>query len=114
MSEPLWLTTAGVLSFSGMAWLALAMDVHWGQVMHRDARAVAPRRRLLRALGAGALLLSLLACLAADRPSMAVLVWTLLLTGAALGVAFTLTWRPHWLRPWAGSASLNPTNVRPD
>jgi len=101
MSEALWLTTASVLSFSGMGWLALAMDVHWGQVMHQDAGAVEPRRRLLRALGAGALLLSLLACLAADRPSMAVLVWTLLLTGGALSVAMVLSHRPRWLAPLA-------------
>ena len=101
MSEALWLLLAAALSFSGMAWLALAMEVHWGQVMHRHAdEAQGPRRRL-RALGAGALLLSLLACLSADRPSMAVLVWTMLLAGSALGVGQLLAWRTHWLRHWA-------------
>ena len=30
MSEVLWLIAAAALSFSGMAWLALAMEVHWG------------------------------------------------------------------------------------
>jgi hypothetical protein len=33
MSEVLWLIAAAALSFSGMAWLAPAMEVHWGQVM---------------------------------------------------------------------------------
>lgn len=103
MSEALWLLLAAVLSFSGMAWLALAMEVHWGQVMHRHAdEALRPRKRL-RALGAAALLLSLLVCGAADRPSMAVLVWTMLLAGSALGVGQLLAWRTHWLRPWASA-----------
>jgi hypothetical protein len=32
---------------------------------------------------------------------MAVLVWTMLLAGSALGVGQLLAWRTHWLRPWA-------------
>ncbi len=104
MSEALWLVLAAALSFSGMAWLALAMEVHWGQVMPRPA-AEAPRARLtLRVLGAAAVLLSLPACLMVDRPSMAVLVWVMLLAVAAVLVALTLAWRARALRllwPWA-------------
>ena len=37
MSEALWLILAAALSYAGMAWLALAMDAHWGRVMHRPA-----------------------------------------------------------------------------
>lgn len=103
MSETLWLLLAAALSFSGMVWLALAMEVHWGQVMHRHAdEALGPRRRL-RALGAAALLLSLLACLTADRPSMAVLVWVMLLAVAAASVAMVLSRRPRWLSLWCGT-----------
>jgi hypothetical protein len=101
MSEALWLLLAAALSFSGMAWLALAMEVHWGQVLHRHAEDAQRPRRRLRALGAAALLLSLLACGAADRPSMAALVWIMLLAGNALGVAMLLSRRPRWLAPWA-------------
>ncbi|MBA4194804.1 MAG: DUF3325 domain-containing protein [Comamonadaceae bacterium] len=100
MSEALWLTTAAALSFSGMAWLALAMEVHWGQVMHRPAAEARSIRRALRWVGAAALVLSLLACLLADRPSMAVLVWVMLLAASAVAVAMLLAWRAHWLRPW--------------
>ena len=42
-------------------------------------------------------------CLGADHATMAVLVWFMALAGAALAVAFTLSWRPQWLRflaPW--------------
>lgn len=97
MSEALWLAAAAVLNVAGMAWLALAMEVHWGQVMHRPAEAAARTRRVLRALGTLAPLLSLLACLMADRPSMAVLVWVMLLAGSALLVAMTLAGRPRLL-----------------
>ncbi|WP_259371794.1 DUF3325 family protein [Rubrivivax gelatinosus] len=41
---------------------------------------------------------SLAACLRADPPSMAVLVWLMLLAAAALAVAFALAWRPALLR----------------
>lgn len=100
MSDALWLLLAAALSFSGMAWLALAMEVHWGQVMPRHADGARRPHRRLQALGAAALLLSLLACGAADRPSMAALVWIMLLAGSAVGVGQLLAWRTHWLRPW--------------
>ena len=45
-------------------------------------------------------------CLAVDHASMASLVWSMALAGAALAVAFTLSWRPRalgvlvaWVRP---------------
>ena len=81
MSESFWLLLAAALSFSGMAWLALAMEVHWGQVMHRPADQAQTTRRGLRGAGAAALGLSLLACLSADRPSMAALVWVAVVVG---------------------------------
>lgn len=97
MSEALWLAVAAVLNLAGMTWLALAMEVHWGQVMHRSAEAAAGARRLLRMLGAMALPLALVACLMADRPSMAVLVWVMLLVGSAVTVAMLLARRPRLL-----------------
>jgi len=65
----------------------------------------APARllRLHRALGAAAVALALVLCLGADHASIAVLVWAMTLSGAALAVAFALAWRPCWLRalaPW--------------
>jgi hypothetical protein len=97
MVEAFWLIVATVLSVSGMAGLALAMDVHWSQVMRRPASEAVGARSLLRVLGAVALLLALLACLRADRPSMAALVWVMLLAGGALLIALALAWRPRWL-----------------
>lgn len=98
VSGPVWLAVAAALSLAGMAWLALAMDVYWRQVMHRPAESAASTRRVLRGLGILTLLLSLLTCLMADRPSMAVLVWVMLLAGCAVAVAMALARKPSLLR----------------
>jgi len=98
MGKPLLLAAALLLSTCGLGWLALAMDVHWQQV-RGDPVAGRGAVRLLRALGAAALLLALGLCLRADHATMAVLVWVMALAGSALLIAFSLSWRPRWLRP---------------
>lgn len=99
MSETLWLLLATLLNFVGMAWLALAKDAHWGQVMPGPARKAGAARRRLRVLGSVGLALSLLACLQADPPSMAILEWVMLLAVGVTGVALALARRPRWLAP---------------
>jgi uncharacterized membrane protein YccC len=93
---------SAALCFSGMAWLALAMEVHWHQVMRRPDGQSPIKRIVLRWLGALALCVALAVCLLVDRPSMAVLVWTLLLAAGAFAVAMVLSQRPRWLALWAG------------
>lgn len=96
--KALWLMLAYAGGVAGFGWLALAMETHWQQVRgNRPPAAAAPR--LLRGLGAGALLLSLLACLRADHVTMAALVWVMTLAAAALTVTFSLSWRPRLLLP---------------
>ncbi|KQP19994.1 hypothetical protein ASF43_27920 [Pseudorhodoferax sp. Leaf267] len=94
----------------GLAWLALAMDVHWAQV--RGGTVPAPGGvRLLRVLGALTLAGALLLCLAVDHGSMASLVWTMSLAAAAIAIALTLSWRPRLLAPlvaWVPSARATP------
>ena len=58
----------------------------------------------LRALAGLALFGALLMCLKVDHATMASLVWVMVLAGAALAIAFTLAWRPHWLAPLLGRA----------
>lgn len=91
------LLAALVTSVTGMGWLALSLDVHWRQV-YGNASGSSPPVKRLRTLGALALAFSLALCLSVDHASMAALVWVMTLTAAALGIAFTLTWRAHWLR----------------
>ncbi len=98
MSESVWLVLASLLSLGGMVWLALAMAVHREQVLPGSADLSAAMCRLLRGLGGCALAFSAMACLSADRPSMAILVWVMLCAGSALTVALTLAWRPALLR----------------
>ncbi len=100
-SPALLLLAALLASVAGMGWLALSMPVHAHQVW--DVPLSASAGRTLRLAGALAMAVSLLLCLAADHATMASLVWVMGLTAAAIGVAMTLAWRPHWLRvlaPW--------------
>lgn len=97
MRDALMLLAATLAAVAGMGWLALAKDGHWRQACGNAPRP--PRQSMrLRCLGALALGVSLGCCLAADPAPIAALVWVMLATAAALAVAFTLTWRPRWLR----------------
>jgi hypothetical protein len=101
----LYLAGAAVAALLGFAWLALAMDEHWRQV-HGRGEPQPRARRALRILGGLGLLGSLGLCLLADRPSMAVLVWVMLLAGGALLIALALAWKPGALRVlWPGGRS---------
>lgn len=94
---------AAASAFLGLAWLALSMDTHWEQVHPR--RAARPgTSSILRGLGGAAIVLSALLCFAADRASMAVLVWLMQLTVAIPVLALLLAYRPAWLRAlWPGA-----------
>ncbi|SEL62030.1 Protein of unknown function [Roseateles sp. YR242] len=98
---------AAAAAVIGFGWLALAMDTHWEQA-HGALPQPASLPKTLRVLGSLALLGSLVLCLNADHPSMAVLVWFMLLAAAVLTIAMTLSWRPQWLRwfwPVGGSST---------
>lgn len=95
MPDALKFTIALAGCVAGMGWLALAMEVHWQQVCARPLSRHAAV--VLRVLGALALGASLLACFWVDHATMAPLVWVMAIAGAALLVAFTLSWRPRWL-----------------
>lgn len=97
-----WLAGAGLGTVIGFAWLALAMDGHWHQV-HGGTEPTAGVRITLRALGSASLVASAVMCFIVDRPTMAALVWLMLLAASVPLVALTLAWRPRWLRvlwPW--------------
>ena len=94
MLESLYLSAAAVLSVLGMAWLALSMEVHWAQGKQIPLAESHPPRVLLKVLGFLALLISLVVCMVVDRPSIAALVWIMLMVGSAVAVAFALANRP--------------------
>lgn len=99
MFEPTWILLMGaaLAALSGLGWLALAMDGHWQQV--HSSIAPSPWVRLtLRTLGITGILTSAVLCLMADRPSLAVLAWLMLMSVCAPLVAMTLGWQPQWLR----------------
>jgi hypothetical protein len=87
-------------SYIGFALLALRQAPHHAAVIAspRTAPSVATRGQNLW-LGTAALGISLGMCLLARGPSFGAISWVLLLATGALGVTFTLTFRPRWLRP---------------
>lgn len=96
------LLLAGVICFISFGWLALAINIHWQQVMATEPRT--NTRRALQISGSLGLLISAVFCFIADRPSMAVLVWIMLLALTAPAIAMLLAWRPmllRWLWPLA-------------
>ena len=95
------LLAAVLASSAGMGWLALSMQVHARQAW--DATPSSATMRALRWMGVAGIVIALVLCLRADHASMAVLVWLMSLTGAALLTALLLASRPRWLRllaPW--------------
>ena len=101
----LWLLMAFLSMLAGMGWLALSLPAHWKQVRPQRSE---PASGQLRLLGWTGVLVSALACLAADHPSMAILVWLMLLALTAVLVALLLSTRPHWLQPLARCVSGQP------
>lgn len=98
MVDVLMLCLAAILALAGMGWLALSLEVHWRQLFGRGAVLSARGVKRLRLAGWMALACSAVCCFIVDRPSMAVLVWVMLLAGAALSIAQLLAWRAGWLR----------------
>lgn len=101
LSANLMLAAALLSSLAGMAWLALSMQVHAQQVWPRQPSPAT--LRLLRILGSFSVCVALVLCLAVDHATMAVLVWVMALSAAAMLVAFTLSSQPQRLRvfaPW--------------
>ena len=95
MSEALWLIAATFFAVAGMGWLALSLSHHWQQVFPNAGDAHILR---LRSAGWGFLVLSALSCFQADHPSMAVLVWVMLIPLSAIMIAMMLIWCPRLLR----------------
>ena len=96
MTSALLLLLAGVSTVLGMTWFALAKEPHWTQVRGNEPL-TSQVKNTLRGLGATCIAASLFLCLFADHPTMAALVWIMLLPAGALLVAFTLAWRAQWL-----------------
>ena len=104
MAEALLASLALVASYTGFALLALRQKPHHAAVSAARSRAPLPKALLARNLRLGGALLALsLACsLLAQGPGFGSILWVLLLAVGAQSVLFTLTYRPHWLRPLCG------------
>jgi len=96
MTDAMWLIAAALTALLSMGWLALSYQSHWQQVFPKSK--VSPAGLRLKIVGWSFLVVSAGFCLTADHPSMAVLVWVMLLALAAMTVAMILSRRPALLR----------------
>ena len=100
MADASLVALAFASSYLGFALFALTQKPHHTAVTASNSRAALPSaiRRRCVALGSLALAFSFAASLAAEGASFGSILWVLALACAAVGVMFTLSYRPHWLR----------------
>ena len=100
---PEWLSFIGILgtAYLGFALLALGQRKHRLAVMSADLKTTPFRSAVPRCLGVLALAVSLALAMFLHGPSFGSLLWVTVLSIGAAAVAFTLAWRPKWLRPLA-------------
>lgn len=101
MAEAALVVGAFASSYAGFALIALCQRPHHGAVSASKSRGALPVGFIKRnqALGSLALAVSFALSLLAEGPSFGSILWAFVLAAGALGVMFTLTYRPHWLRP---------------
>lgn len=95
MSEGKLILLALLACLAGMAACALTIDVHWRQVFGQRPQARLPA---LRVIGGILFAAAFWLCATANPVSMAILVWTMLLTVSAALIAALLTLRAHMTR----------------
>lgn len=113
MHNALLLLGLALCAYLGFALLALAQARQWRRVETADPPKGA-RRAALCVLAGFALVASLILALLRDGPSFGALLWATAISLAALAVAFTLSWRPAWLRPLAMLATARGRSTTPD
>lgn len=92
------LTAAALAAiYLSFALLALSQEGHWAAVAGAGSASAASLRRARRG-GAAGLALGCMLCLAGNGAAFGTLLAVLLLGAGAMGVAFTLAWKPRWLR----------------
>jgi hypothetical protein len=83
--------------YCGFAALALCQARPWKRAMG-EGSCPKPLVWRLRTAGYGLLALGLVLALQRDGSSFGALLWSIAVSIGAMAVAFTLTWRPAWLR----------------
>lgn len=93
-------TVAALGSYLGFVLLALAQERQWAAVSKTPVEQRVSPAWLANA-GLGAQMVALMLTIQAQGPSFGSLLWAVMISAAAMAVAFTLAWQPRWLRPIA-------------
>lgn len=96
---------AVLASLCGFVLLALSQDRHWSAVTGLDEGQRVPSAPL-RGGGLAAQAVACVLWVIAEGPGFGALLWGVSMTGTAMAIALTLTWRPQWLQPLGRGLSL--------
>jgi hypothetical protein len=96
MRETAYALAGFMAAWLGFALLALSQQRHFVHV-HKSNVPAAHVIYARRAIGFIAIGANLVCCMASQGASFGALLWVLSLSAAAMAIALTLTWRPHWL-----------------
>lgn len=101
MADALLTAAAFAVTYFAFALLALAQEQHWSGVtrsLELLQQPPAAALRCWRCFACTGLALGCALCLLGNGPSFGALLWVLVLAACAMAVAFTLAWKPQWLR----------------
>lgn len=105
MLELLLSCAAAAGIYLAFALLALSQEEHWAaSVGTQPAPPSARLRRRWRYVAGTALALAGALCVAGHGSGFGLLLWVLMMGAGIMAVAFTLSWKPHWLRGIAQGA----------
>jgi hypothetical protein len=91
--------------YLAFALLALSQEEHWAaSVGTQPAPPSARLRRRWRYAAGTALTLAGALCVTGHGTGFGLLLWVLMMGAGIMAVAFTLSWKPHWLRSIAQGA----------
>ena len=97
-------------NYFGFACLALGQRRHWISVVQQP---LASRAWVLRGIGLALLIASFGLSIWRGGGSFGSVLWCTFITIGAMAVAFTLSWWPGWLRPFAGLFQRRPAEITP-
>jgi Protein of unknown function (DUF3325) len=97
MPDAVLLASLFAANYCGLGLLASSQAKNWSRVSGTRQQQLGAKW-FVRAVGCGLLIGSLVVAILRQGASFGTILWCTSLSVAAIAVAFTLTWRPRWLR----------------
>jgi hypothetical protein len=89
------IASSAALAYGGLAAISFTMDRHYADIHGRGAEPDSRTRRRFRTLGWAGLILSFIACIAANGWHTGPVLWCGMLTASAIVLTLLLQYAPH-------------------